>query len=111
MRNIFNITIYELLNPGRPLVAKGDITPKKWFIEWCDANLSSYDIRWFVTSEERKSRRLGIVIENDDDRLLFFARWHGEWEQKEYNIFGPFTEEEMSQSLLPGHPDENGEDD
>lgn len=116
MRNIFNITIYELLNPGRPVVAGGDITPKRWFIEWCEKNLTDFRTQWYLIPKEqgRPARRLGLVLEREDDQMVFIMRWNGEWDSDSTrygkHLLGPFTEEEMCQDFLPGSRHEEGED-
>lgn len=87
-RNIFNITGFDLCEQ---IPDKSDIGPKKWFVEWCDANLSDYEIKW-VPMAERGSRRLCIFLKNPDDLLLFHMRWHGEIDS---TYFGPYTAKEV----------------
>ena len=94
MRNIYNITVFELMETRATFAYF-----KQWFIDWCDSNLSRYESKRNSTNEETpySSYRYGIVLD-ESDGMLFLARWSGEWEDHE---IGPFTEDEMRSENRP----------
>jgi hypothetical protein len=97
---------YEILEPGRAgITPNGDVWVKQWLIDWCDKNLTTYRIEYFYLTDGNGARRLGLILDDISDIMLFKTRWEGELRPTERNgnlaMFGPYSADEMLQEFLP----------